>query len=79
MPSREAADELAEAIDLDATIIEDNFTGTTGSKMFRITYRNEIYIKADSEAEARQIFEIMDKAVMNSRSEFVEISSVEEQ
>ena len=79
MPSREAADELADAIDLDATIIEDNFTGTTGSKTFRITYRNEIYIKADSEAEARSIFEIMDKAVMNSRSEFVEISSVEEQ
>ena len=82
MPNREAADELAEAIDLDATIIEDNSTGTTGSKTFRITYRNEIYIKADSEEEARKICEIMDimdKAVMNSRSEFVEISSVEEQ
>ena len=79
MPNREAADELAEAIDLDATIIEDNSTGTTGSKTFRITYRNEIYIKADSEAEARKIFKIMDKAAMNSRSEFVEISSVKEQ
>lgn len=79
MPNREAANELAEAIDLDATIIEDNSTGTTGSKTFRITYRNEIYIKADSEEEARKIFEIMDKAVMDSRSELVEISSVEEQ
>lgn len=79
MPNREAANELAEAIDLDATIIEDNSTGTTGSKTFRITYRNEIYIKADSEEEAQKIFEIMDKAAMNSRSDFVEISSVEEQ
>lgn len=79
MPNREAADELADAIDMDATIIEDNSTGTTGAKTFRITYRNEIYIKADSKDEARQIFEIMNKAVMDSRSEFVEISSVEEQ
>ena len=79
MPNREAANELAEAIDLDATIIEDNSTGTTGSKTFRITYRNESYIKADSEEEAQKIFEIMDKAAMNSRSDFVEISSVEEQ
>lgn len=79
MPNREAADELADAIDMDATIIEDNSIGTTGAKTFRITYRNEIYIKADSEEEARHIFEIMNNAVMDSRSNFVEISSVEEQ
>lgn len=78
LPNREAADALAHAIDYKAKVVVDN-SKPTGSKEFRITYRSEIYIKANSEAEARSIFEVMSKAVMDSRSQFVEMSSCEEQ
>ena len=76
LPNRDAADELAAL--LDGKVTRDGSIDT-GAKTFRITYRNEIYIKANSEAEARSIFEVMNKTVMDSRSQFVEMSSCEEQ
>ena len=76
LPNRDAADELAAL--LDGKVTRDG-SMDTGAKTFRITYRNEIYIKADSEEEARSIFEVMNKTVMDSRSHFVEMSSCEEQ
>lgn len=78
LPNREAADALAQAISCHAKVVVDNST-ETGAKTFRITYRSEIYIKADSEEEARSIFEVMNKTVLDSRSQFVEMSSCEEQ
>lgn len=76
LPSREKADELADI--LCGTVTKDG-TVETGSKTFRITYRREIYIKADSEEEALAKFEGMDDDDMNSSSRFVEMSSCEEQ
>lgn len=76
LPNRDAADELA-AI-LGGTVKWDG-TSDTGSKTFRITYRKELYIKADSEAKALAKFEGMDDDEMNSMSKFVEMSSCEEQ
>ena len=76
LPNRDAADELA-AI-LGGTVTQDGTTDT-GSKTFRITYRKEIYIKADSKEEALAKFEAMDDDDMNSMSKFVEMSSCEEQ
>jgi hypothetical protein len=76
LPNRDAADEFADL--LDGKVTHDGSV-EAGSKTFRITYRSEIYIKADSEAEARSIFEVMNKTVLDSRSQFVEMSSCEEQ
>lgn len=50
-----------------------------GGKTFRITYRNEVYVKAESEKDARAAFENMDRSTLDSESEFVEIVSVEPQ
>lgn len=76
LPNREAADELAYL--LDGKVTSDGST-ETGAKTFRITFRKEIYIKADSEEEARAKFEGMDDDEMNGESRFVEMSSCEEQ
>lgn len=76
LPNRDAAEELASI--LGGTVKTDG-TSDIGSKTFRITYRKEIYIKADSEAEAQAKFENMDDDEMNSISKFVEMSSCEEQ
>lgn len=48
-------------------------------KEIRITYRREILIKADSKEEAEQIFEAMDEHELHSSSEFIEVSSIEEE
>lgn len=76
LPSRDAADELAYL--LDGKVTCDGSKGT-GAKTFRITFRKEIYIKADSEEEAKAKFEGMDDDEMNGASRFVEMSSCEEQ
>lgn len=76
LPNREVADELAYL--LDGKVTSDGST-ETGAKTFRITFRKEIYIKADSEEEARAKFEGMDDDEMNGESRFVEMSSCEEQ
>jgi hypothetical protein len=76
LPSRDAADELAYL--LDGKVTSDGST-ENGAKTFRITFRKEIYIKADSEDEAKAKFEGMDDDEMNGTSRFVEMSSCEEQ
>lgn len=76
LPSREKADELASI--LGGYVTKDG-TVNQGAKTFRITYRREIYIKADSKEEALSKFEEMDDDDMNSSSRFVEMSSCEEQ
>lgn len=72
LPDNAAAQELADTVD--GTVI----SGMTGKK-FRITYRNEIYITADTEDDANTIFENMDSDELARRSTFVEVSSVEPQ
>ena len=52
---------------------------TEGGKIFRITYRNEVYVRAESEDDAKAAFEAMPRATLDSKSEFVEIVSVEPQ
>jgi hypothetical protein len=47
--------------------------------LFRITYRNEIYIKAKNHHEAEQIFSEMDPVELTRKSSFVEITSTEKQ
>ena len=76
LPNRDAADELAAL--LDGKVTSDG-SRNTGSKTFRITFRKEIYIKADSEEDAKAKFEGMDDDEMNDLSRFVEMSSCEEQ
>lgn len=76
LPNREKADELASI--LGGYVTKDG-TVNQGAKTFRITYRREIYIKADSKEEALAKFEEMDDDDMNSSSRFVEMSSCEEQ
>jgi hypothetical protein len=76
LPNRDAADELAYL--LDGKVTSDG-SKDTGAKTFRITFRKEIYIKADSEDEAKAKFEGMDDDEMNGASRFVEMSSCEEQ
>ena len=76
LPSRDAADELAYL--LDGKVTSDG-SKDTGAKTFRITFRKEIYIKADSEDEAKAKFDGMDDDEMNGTSRFVEMSSCEEQ
>ena len=76
LPNRDAADELASL--LDGKVTSDG-SKDTGAKTFRITFRKELYIKADSEDEAKAKFEEMDDDEMNGTSRFVEMSSCEEQ
>lgn len=75
LPSREKADELADI--LDGTVTEDH-SADQGAKTFRITYRNEIYIKADSEEDAKTRFQNMPRKTLDKKSEFVELVSCEE-
>ena len=73
LPNDEAAKELA------ATIDGRVEKGLQSGKVFRITYRNEVYIRAETEDEARQAFENMDTDELNYKSKFVEMSSLEPQ
>lgn len=77
LPNREAADALAQAISYQAKVVVDN-SKPTGSKSFRITYRMEVYVKADSEEEAKTTFENMDSETLNSDAQFVEMVSCED-
>ena len=77
LPNREAADALAQAISYKGKVVEDN-SKPTGSKEFRITYRMEVYVKADSEEEAQTTFENMDSDTLNRASKFVEMVSCED-
>ena len=77
LPNREAADALAHAISYKGKVVVDN-SKPTGSKEFRITYRMEVYVKADSEEEAQTTFENMDSDTLNRDSKFVEMVSCED-
>ena len=46
---------------------------------FRITYRNEIYIKAPNKDEAEKIFRNMSRSDLDEGSEFVELVSNEQE
>jgi hypothetical protein len=46
---------------------------------FRITYRNEIYIEADSEEEAIGKFQNLSNEELAKNSEFVEQVSIDEE
>ena len=46
---------------------------------FRITYRNEIYIEAESEEEAISSFENLDQKELDKNSGFVEVVSVDQE
>lgn len=75
LPSREEAEELASLIGGKLT---SDGTATTGSKQFRITYRNEVYISADSEEEAQAKFRTMARNDLDHLSAYVEQVSCEE-
>jgi len=78
LPNRKAAEDLAAAIDCNAKVVEDG-SSSVGSKTFRITYRMEVYIKAENEDEAKMKFQNMDGDKLHRDSEFVELVSCEEQ
>lgn len=48
-------------------------------KVFRITYRNEVYVTATNEEDAINKFQNMPKEELDFKEEFVERISVEEQ
>ena len=77
LPNRKAADDLASAISCDAKVVEDG-SSSVGSKTFRITYRMEVYIKAESEDEAKTKFQNMGGDKLHRDSEFVEMVSCED-
>ena len=64
-----------------ADIIDGKVVGglNNACPTFRITYRNEIYIKADNKEEAEKIFRNMSRSELNEGSEFVEIVSNEKE
>ena len=72
LPTDEDAKELADIIDGKVVGGLNNACPT-----FRITYRNEIYIKADNKEEAEKIFRNMSRSELDEGSEFVEIVSNE--
>lgn len=74
LPTDEDAKELADI--LDGEVVEGLINDCP---MFRITYRNEIYIKAKDRQEAERIFSDMDPAELSRGSDFVEIVSTEKQ
>ena len=74
LPTDEDAKELADIIDGD---VVDGIND--GCPTFRITYRNEIYIKAKNKEEAESIFRNMSKEEFDAQSEFVEIVSNEQE
>lgn len=61
-----------------AAVISVDNSRPTGSKEFRITYRMEVYVKADSEDEAKAKFENMDDDKLNRDARFVEMVSCED-
>lgn len=73
LPTDEAAKELADIID--GKVI----SGLQDGKLYRITYRNEIYIRAKNKKEAQKEFDKLTSAELASQSEFVELVSVDEQ
>lgn len=70
LPNDEAATELAD-------IIDGKVVGGLNDAYptFRITYRNEIYIKAPNKDEAEKIFRNMSRSDLDANSEFVELVS----
>lgn len=74
LPTDDDANELADIIDGKVVGGLNNACPT-----FRITYRNEIYIKADNKEEAEKIFRNMSRSELNEGSEFVEIVSNEKE
>lgn len=74
LPTDEDAKELAD-------IIDGEVVGglNDGCPTFRITYRNEIYIKAKNKEDAESIFRNMSKEEFDAQSEFVEIVSNEKE
>ena len=74
LPDRDAADELADI--LGGKVIFDG--ANRGSKRYRVTYRNEVYVYADSEEKAKFAFENMPKEELNSKAAYVEMVSLEE-
>jgi hypothetical protein len=74
LPNDEDAKELADIID--GKVVDGLHRN---DPTFRITYRNEIYIKAKTKEEAEQIFSEMSGTEINSNPEFVEIVSTEKQ
>ena len=74
LPTDEDAKELADIIN---GTVEEGLN--EGCPTFRITYRNEIYIKAKTKEEAEEIFRNMGKKEFDYKSEFVEIVSNEKE
>ena len=74
LPTDDDAKELADIID--GKVVSGL---NDGCPTFRITYRNEIYIKADNKEEAEKIFRNMSRSELNEGSEFVEIVSNEKE
>ena len=74
LPTDEDAKELADLLDGDVVGGLND-----GCPTFRITYRNEIYIKAKNKEEAESIFRNMSRSDLESGSEFVEIVSNEQE
>ena len=74
LPSDEDAKELANI--LDGEVVDGLYKD---APMFRITYRNEIYIKAKNHHEAERILSGMDPVELTRKSSFVEIVSTEKQ
>ena len=77
LPNRKAAEELAYAISSDAIIVEDG-SSSVGSKTYRITYRMEVYVKAENEDDAKTKFQNMAGDKLKRDSEFVEMVSCED-
>ena len=73
LPTDEAAKELANIID--GRVI----SGLQDGKLYRITYRNEIYIRAKNKKEAQTEFSMLTNSEMASQSNFLEVVSVDEQ
>ena len=74
LPTDEDAKELAAILDGD---VVDGLN--KDCPVFRITYRNEIYIKAKDQQEAERIFRNMDRGEFSRRSDFVEIVSIDKE
>ena len=74
LPTDDDAKELADIID--GKVVSGL---NDGCPTFRITYRNEIYIKAPNKEEAEKIFRNMSRSELNEGSEFVEIVSNEKE
>jgi len=78
LPNDEVAEELASILYGD--VIEG--LHDTGKKTFRITFRSEIFIQADSEEDAMEKFESLDlfsREASDHNAAFVETCSTDEQ